>query len=86
MNITGNISGISSDESTSELERKAIEQRRQLHSSVLELSSQVRATVRETLDVERYAREYVKPAAAVAFLLSFLIGIGVAGTLKPLVR
>ena len=75
-----------SNESTSDLEREAVEQRRRIHNSVSELRSQVKATVRETLDVERYAREYVKPASGAAFFLSFLIGFGFAGTLKHIVR
>jgi len=78
-NLTPNIS-------TSTLEQQAIEQRRRMHNTVSELRTQVRETVREKLDVQRYARHYVRPASASAFLLSLLIGYGMAGTIKHMVR
>ena len=77
---------ITPDVSTSALEQQAIEQRRRIHNTVNELRTQVRETVQEKLDVERYAREYVRPASAGAFLLSLLIGYGMAGTIKHMVR
>jgi len=36
--------------------------------------------------VERYAREYVWPAAGTAALFSLLFGFGTAGVLKRIVR
>ena len=77
---------VSSNVDTSTLELKAIEQRRLIHNSVNQLRDQVKETVRETLDVERYAREYVTPVSGAVFLLSFFVGFGVAGTLKHIAR
>lgn len=77
---------ISPDVPTATLEQRAIEQRRRMHNTIGELRSQVEDTVREKLDVERYAREYVWPAAATAALFSLLFGYGTAGMLKRMVR
>lgn len=77
---------ISPDVPTDMLEQQAVEQRRRLHNTVSELRTQVRETVRETLDVKRYAREYVWPASAAVALLGLLFGYGAASTLKHMVR
>ena len=77
---------ISPDVPTSTLEQRAIEQRRRMHNTVAELREQVRETVREKLDVQRYAREYAWPAAGAAALFSLLLGFGTAGVFKSMVR
>ena len=76
----------SPDVPTAILEERAIEQRRRLHNTVSELREQVQETVREKLDVRRYASEYAWPAAGVAALLSLLIGFSAAGTMKRILR
>lgn len=76
----------SPDVPTAMLEQRAIEQRRRMHNSIGELRSQVEDIVREKLDVERYAREYVWPAAGTVALFSLLFGYGTAGMLKRMVR
>jgi hypothetical protein len=70
---------------TSYLEEQAAEQRRRLHNTVSDLRVQVKSTVREKLDVQRYAREYVWQASAGVALLGFLFGYGTAGTIKHMV-
>jgi hypothetical protein len=55
---------------TEVLEARAAEQRRQLHNSVTELKS----TLRETLDVKKAAREHLVPAAGLAALLGLALG------------
>lgn len=77
---------ISPDVPTATLERQAIEQRRTMHNTFTELRQQVEGTVREKLDLRRYAGEYVWPAAGVAALFSLLLGYGTAGFLKRMVR
>ena len=57
------------------LELRAAEERRKLQHTMVELKS----TVRETLDVKRAAREYVKPASAVVAVLGFVFGYAFAG-------
>lgn len=57
------------------LEVRADEQRRRLHNSVNEL----RAQVRDKIDVKRNAREYVWPASGVVALTGLVIGYGFAG-------
>ncbi len=57
------------------LERRAAEQRRQLHNSVSEL----RSTVRERLDVKRNARQYLLPAAGAAAVLGLVMGYVLPG-------
>ena len=57
------------------LEMKAADQRRRLHSSVVEL----RSKVREKLDVKRTARQYVPIASGAAALFGMLLGYGAAG-------
>lgn len=56
------------------LEKRAADQRRQLHNSVTEL----RQTVKEKLDVKRNVREYVWPTAGVMALLGLVLGYSVA--------
>jgi hypothetical protein len=55
---------------TEVLEARAAEQRRQLHNSVTELKS----TLRETLDVKKAAREHLVPAAGLAALVGLALG------------
>lgn len=57
------------------LEKRAADQRRQLHNSVAEL----RETVRERLDVKRNVREYLGPAAAIMALIGLIAGYTVTG-------
>jgi ElaB/YqjD/DUF883 family membrane-anchored ribosome-binding protein len=61
------------------LEHRAAEQRRRLHNSVSELRSSVRETVREKLDVNRYAREYLWPAVGTVSLVGLVLGYGLGG-------
>jgi hypothetical protein len=58
-----------------ELELRAAEQRKRLHSTVEELKSRVH----ETLDTKNIAREYVRPVAIVAGVISLVIGYAFAG-------
>ena len=67
---------------TRTLEQHAIEQRRRLHNTVSELRDQVRYTVREKLDIQRYASQYAWPAAGVAALIGLAVGFGSAGIFK----
>jgi ElaB/YqjD/DUF883 family membrane-anchored ribosome-binding protein len=67
---------------TRTLEEHAIEQRRRLHNTVSELREQVRDTVREKLDVHRYASEYAWPAAAAAAFIGLVFGFGTGGIFK----
>lgn len=57
------------------LETRAADQRRVLHNRVTEL----RSTLRETLDLKKNAREYLWPAAGVAGFLGLIIGYGFTG-------
>jgi hypothetical protein len=57
------------------LEARAADERRRLHSTVVEL----RSKVREKLDVKRTARQYVPVASGAAALIGMLLGYGVAG-------
>ncbi len=61
------------------LEHRAAEERRRLHNSVSELKSTVRETVRERLDVKRYAREYLGPAAVAVTTIGLVFGYTTAG-------
>jgi len=61
------------------LEKRAADQRRQLHNSVSELRQTVRQTVREKLDVKAYAREYVWPAAGAMAFIGLILGYAFAG-------
>jgi hypothetical protein len=80
------MSGITPDLPSNVLEERAAEQRRRLHHTVSELRSQVKSTVREKLDVRRYAREYVWPASAALTLIGFVLGYGTGGTVKHMMR
>jgi hypothetical protein len=57
------------------LEVRAADQRRRLHSSVVEL----RSRLRERLDLKQNAREYLMPASALAALIGLVFGYGFAG-------
>ena len=61
------------------LEKRAADQRRQLHNSVAELRQTVRQTVREKLDVKAHAREYIWPAAGAMAFLGLILGYAFAG-------
>jgi hypothetical protein len=58
-----------------DLELRAADERRRLHSSVVELKSRVR----ETLDVKRNARKHVMLGSGIAAFLSLILGYGFAG-------
>jgi len=73
---------ISPDVPTAMLEEQAIEQRRRMHNTVSELREQVRDTVREKLDVERYAADYAWQAAGAVGFLGLLVGYVTAGIIK----
>jgi len=62
-------------EPTPELELKAAEERKLLHSSVVELKS----IVREKTDVHRLATQYAVPASALAALMAMVVGYGFTG-------
>lgn len=72
----------SPDAPTDMLEQQAIEQRRRMHNTVSELGVQVRDTVREKLDVERYAADYAWQAAGVVAFVALLAGYVTAGIIK----
>jgi hypothetical protein len=57
------------------LEKKAADQRRQLHNSVSEL----RQSVRERLDVKKNLREHLWSVSATAGLLGLVAGYAVIG-------
>ncbi|PYX10764.1 MAG: hypothetical protein DMG88_01110 [Acidobacteria bacterium] len=60
---------------SSDLELRAADERRRLHSSVTELKSRVR----ETLDVKRNVRKHVVLGSSIVALLSLIVGYGFAG-------
>jgi hypothetical protein len=60
------------------LEARAAEQRRELHHSVSEL----RQSVRETLDVRRQVRSHFAPAAGAAAVLGLILGYGFISIFK----
>lgn len=60
------------------LEQRAAEQRERIHNSVDELKSSLRETVREHLDVKKYAREHVWGLLAVGSLVAMVGGYGLA--------
>ena len=62
----------------SSLERRAFEERSQLHERASELKTKVQH-VRENLDIQRNARQYFGPAAAIAGAVGLLFGYAVAG-------
>ncbi|HEV2963633.1 MAG TPA: hypothetical protein VG649_17540 [Candidatus Angelobacter sp.] len=57
------------------LEKRAAEQRRQIHNSVAEL----RQAVKEKLDIKRNLQEHLWPAAGAVVLLGLMLGYSVAG-------
>ncbi len=57
------------------LQMRAADERRRLHSTIVEL----RSKVREKLDIKRTARQYVPIASGVAVLFGMLLGYGTAG-------
>ncbi len=57
------------------LERKAAEQRRQIHASVVEL----RHSVKERLDIKRNVREHLLPVSGALALVGLALGYAVAG-------
>ena len=57
------------------LEKRAAEQRRQLHNSVIEL----RQSVRDRLDVKRNVREHLWSAAGALAVMGLVVGYAVAG-------
>ncbi len=63
------------NEPTYTLEVRAADQRRRLHSSVVEL----RSRVQERLDPKQVAREYLVPASGIAALLGMVLGYGLTG-------
>jgi hypothetical protein len=56
-------------------EKRAADQRRNLHSSVAEL----RQSVREKMDVKRNVRNHLGPAAGALALVGLLLGYAVTG-------
>ncbi|HYX52647.1 MAG TPA: hypothetical protein VE783_04300 [Candidatus Limnocylindrales bacterium] len=57
------------------LEKRAAEQRRQLHNSVIEL----RQSVKDRLDVKRNVREHLWSAAGALAVIGLVVGYAVAG-------
>jgi len=74
------------DVPTAMLEERAIEQRRRIHNTVSSLRQEVEGKVRDKLNPERYAAEYAFPVAGAAAFLSFVLGYGVAGVFKHMVK
>jgi hypothetical protein len=64
--------------SLASLERRALEERTQLHQRATELKTKVQQ-VRENLDVHRNARRYLGPASAIVGGIGLLLGYAVAG-------
>jgi hypothetical protein len=57
------------------LEERAADQRRQLHNTVVELKSSLRAS----FDIRRNVREHLRPAAGAAALIGLVLGYGFTG-------
>jgi ElaB/YqjD/DUF883 family membrane-anchored ribosome-binding protein len=57
------------------LEKRAADQRRHIHNSVVEL----RQTVKEKLDVKRNLRDHLWPAIGAAALLGVMLGYSMMG-------
>jgi hypothetical protein len=57
------------------LEKRAADQRRQLHNSVSEL----RQSVRQKLDLKRNVRDYIWPTAGILGLFGLVLGYAVGG-------
>jgi len=77
---------IGPDVPTASLEELAIEQRRRIHNTVSTLRQEVEGKVRDKLNVDRYVAEYAFPAAGVAAFFTFVLGYGVAGVFKHMVK
>jgi hypothetical protein len=60
---------------TEVLEARAADQRRRLHNSVVEL----RSHLRETLDLHKAARKYLRPALGAAALAGLFLGYAFTG-------
>ena len=60
---------------TYDLEVRAADERRRLHSTVTELKDRVR----ERLNVKRAAREYIRVASGVAAIAAMMVGYGLTG-------
>jgi len=61
------------------LEKRAAQQRRQIHNSVAELRQTVKETVREKFDVKRNLYEYLWPAMGAAAVLGWMLGYSITG-------
>lgn len=61
------------------LEQRAAEQRQRIHESVGELKSSLRETVRESLDVEGFARTRIWRFVTVVSAVALISGYGIAG-------
>jgi len=61
-----------------ELERRAAEQRQQLHNTVVEL----RQTVHQRLDVKRNVREHLGAASGVLAIAGLALGYALTGVFK----
>ena len=61
------------------LEKRAAQQRRQIHNSVAELRQTVEQTVREKFDVKRNLHEHLWPAVGVTTLLGLILGYSITG-------
>jgi hypothetical protein len=61
------------------LERQAVQQRDRIADSVTELKESLRETVRERLDVNRYARQHLGKLAGLASVFAFAVGYAITG-------
>jgi hypothetical protein len=61
------------------LEKRAAEQRRNLHNHVQQLRSVVRHEVRERTDVKRNLRRHFAPIAGASAVVALTLGYGAAG-------
>ena len=61
------------------LEQRAEKQRGEIEKSVTELKSVLRETVRERLDVNRYARRHLWQFAGLASIVALAGGYGIGG-------
>jgi hypothetical protein len=69
-----NLKNINSPAGSNILELRAIEQRRRLHNTIVDL----RHTVAERTDIKKLARNHLWPAAGVASFLGWILGYGAA--------
>jgi hypothetical protein len=61
------------------LEKRAAEQRRNLHNDVQQLRSVVRHEVRERTDLKRNVRRHFAPIAGASAVIALSLGYGAAG-------